>query len=80
MIRGFGGIRWVANTLLMQRIIETAVSKDHGDNIRRKEANIAIAGVDSSQRDIPDDIIEGDESRNLTIDGMLRVSRRFKQS
>jgi hypothetical protein len=80
MIGRLGGVRWVTNTLLMQRIIETAVSKDHGDNIRRKEANIAITTVDSGQRNIPDDIIEGDESRNLTIDGMLRVSRRFKQS
>jgi hypothetical protein len=70
----------VASTLLVQRIIETTVSKDHGDNVGRKEANIAIAGVDSSQRNIPDDVIEGDESRNLTVGGMLRVSRGFKQS
>ena len=56
------------------------MSKDHGDNVRSKEADITIASIDSSQRNIPDDIIEGDESRNLTVRGMLRVSRGFKQS
>lgn len=56
------------------------MSKNHRDNVGRKEADITIASVDSGQRDIPDDVIEGDESRNLAVDGMLRVGRRFKQS
>lgn len=79
IIRG-GGVRWVASTLFVQRIIETAVSKNHGDNVRRKEADITIASIDSSQRNIPDDIIEGDERRNMTVGGMLRIRRGFKQS
>jgi len=39
-----------------------------------------IASVDSGQRNIPDDVIEGDECRNLAVGGMLRVSGGFKQS
>lgn len=45
MIWGVAGVLWEASTLLVQPLINTAMSKDHGDNIVRKEADIPIGSV-----------------------------------